>query len=163
MSDRDDASRAEPGASGDAHDADSGTTVSELVVPPESADGSVELSRRAVFLPALVGATVTFLVVFVPFAPALGGAVAGYLRDGMRREGASVGGLSGLLVALPVGLVGPFVLALVAPVPPGAAPVRGVVAVLGLALVVLLVAVVYFVGLGAAGGVVGVALRERNR
>ena len=51
---------------------------------------------------AAIGAVVSLVTFFLPFSPVIGGGVAGYLHGSDRTEGAKVGGLSGLLAAVPV-------------------------------------------------------------
>jgi hypothetical protein len=106
-------------------------------------------------LNAAIGAVVSIVLSFLPFATVLGGALAGYLQvtHADVREGARVGALSGAIALVPVvlllftfGALIPFV-----PLEIGA-----------LSLVVLFVALVtatvYFVGAGALGGAVGAYL-----
>lgn len=52
---------------------------------------------------ALVGAVVSVVASsFIPFAPLLGGALAGYFQGGTRSEGLRVGGISGAIALIPV-------------------------------------------------------------
>lgn len=117
--------------------------------------------ERSTLVNALLGAVVAVVLSFVPFSPALGGAVAGYLQG---RDGPRVGGLSGLLAAVPIALFG--VLAVVflsffVAVGPGASPLRGLVVLSLFLFVGVLMLATFSVVLGAAGGVLGVALAER--
>ena len=104
---------------------------------------------------ALVGAVVSVLASFVPFSPAIGGAVAGYLERGESERTVGVGALSGtvlmapvlaFLVVLTIGLV----LAMFAVEAGGLA-----VAVMAAMLFAMLVVLVSGAGLGALGGYVG--------
>ena len=103
---------------------------------------------------AIVGAAATVVLAFVPFSPILGGGVAGYLArhspdfDGF--DGARVGAYAGLLAAVPLALVLGFLVAGVA-----TSGYAGIAAIMALSLAG---AVAYTVGLGAAGGYLGVAL-----
>jgi hypothetical protein len=124
-------------------------------------------SRDGSFVNALIGAVATVVLSFVPFSPALGGAVAGYLQGEDRNLGLRVGALSGLIATIPVALlVGLFVAVFgVFAVVPGngtggaARTLVGLLVLLGL---VLLVVAVYTVGLSALGGYVGAILAERR-
>lgn len=114
---------------------------------------------------ALLGGLATAVLSFIPFSPALGGAVAGYLERGESDRTISVGALAGVIPALPIlGLV-IFVLGGV---------VDGMIAIdqAGVALVVaatlvlaLLFLIVFTAGLGALGGYLGgrFALSQSDR
>jgi len=113
-------------------------------------------------LHALLGAVATAILSgFVPLAPVLGGAIAGYLEGGNRDDGLRVGALSGvlpLLLAIPIAVVGLFVFG-------GAflgvqAPMSISLVALVLIVVGLLFGVLYFVGLSAAGGWLGNYVRH---
>ncbi len=104
---------------------------------------------------ALIGAAVAVLLAFLPFSTVLGGAVAGYLQHGDYRDGAVVGALAGLIALLPILALGSIfggVLLMGPPVgmPHGFAAVGFVVLFL-----VFFFAMIYFLGLGALGGVLG--------
>ncbi|WP_338902239.1 MULTISPECIES: DUF5518 domain-containing protein [Salinibaculum] len=109
---------------------------------------------------AIVGAVVSVVGGFIPFAPVIGGAVAGYLERADRMAGARVGGLSGLVASVPIFVLfafligGLFVVSAEISFGIGAASVALVLAI------ALLVAVVYMVLLGAVGGYIGAYLRE---
>jgi hypothetical protein len=109
-------------------------------------------------LNAAVGAVVALVTSFLPFSTVLGGAVAGYLKRGDRRAGAAVGALSGLLYMVPLALFGVLLL-LVLSVP--AVAERAGFALLFLVPVVGFL-LVYTVGLGALGGVIGVYVRDET-
>lgn len=106
-------------------------------------------------LNAVLGAVVTVVFSFTGFSPLLGGAVAGYLQRRGRAEGARVGALSGaiatvpflLLVAVAFGTFGLF----------AGGGFSGGLVLLPLFLVLV---VAWNVGLGAAGGYLGVYLRR---
>ncbi|QLG60895.1 DUF5518 domain-containing protein [Halorarum salinum] len=105
---------------------------------------------------ALIGAVASVVLVFLPFSPALGGALAGYLQGPDTDEGLRVGALSGVIAAVPIALLavlaGAFFLAV--------APSRAAVVFLLFVVVALLFALAYAVGLGALGGLLGSYLRE---
>lgn len=104
---------------------------------------------------ALVGAAVSALLTFVPFSPAIGGALAGYLERGASERTVSVGALSGVLMMAPVlsilaVLTGGLVF--------GALAIDAAALALGLGAVMLfalLVVAVTGAGLGALGGYIG--------
>ncbi|MFB6205778.1 MAG: DUF5518 domain-containing protein [Haloglomus sp.] len=101
---------------------------------------------------ALAGGFVTLLVVFFPFAPVLGGAIAGYLRAGDAAAGARTGALAGAVTLLLLAGIASGLLALLfVPLGPPGFP-----APFGLALRVggLLLAV-YVLVLSALGGICG--------
>lgn len=54
---------------------------------------------------ALIGAVVSVVLAFLPFSPALGGGVAGYLQGPSREDGLRVGAYAGLVAAIPILLV----------------------------------------------------------
>ena len=115
-------------------------------------------TRGNTFMNAVIGAIVTIVLSFLPLSPVLGGASSGYLQRGSHREGAKVGGLAGLLASIPLFLS----LLLIAPIfvfaPFGvpAMPFNPIGFVFGL----FILLIVYTVGLGIIGGVVGVYLAE---
>jgi hypothetical protein len=107
---------------------------------------------RGAPISALAGGLVTFVTVFLPLAPVVGGAIAGYLRAGDARTGAWTGALAGLVTVLLLAGLASGVLALL-PVPFGAGPFPDP---LGLALGIggLLLAT-YVLVLSTVGGVCG--------
>lgn len=107
------------------------------------------MAQRSRLVNALIGAVVSVVTAFLPFSPVVGGAVAGYLE---REGGVSVGALSGVIAATPLALV-IFLLVAVLDFFPGVAAVGGL-----LVLVVVVLAALYTVGLGALGGLLGVYL-----
>lgn len=107
------------------------------------------------YVNALVGAVVTVVLSFVPLAPVLGGAAAGFLEQ---RDGGRVGFISGLFATLPVLAVVALAALLLGFLGFG----NALNAVALLVLVALFVAV-YTVALSTVGGVVGVYLGEEYR
>ncbi|WP_254822611.1 DUF5518 domain-containing protein [Haloglomus halophilum] len=71
---------------------------------------------RGAPLSALAGGLVSFVTIFLPLAPVVGGAIAGYLRAGDARAGALTGSLAGLVTVLLLAGLASGVLALL-PVP----------------------------------------------
>jgi uncharacterized membrane protein YbhN (UPF0104 family) len=126
-------------------------------------DDSTVGDPESPWMNALIGATVTVLTAFIPFSPALGGGVAGYLQQGGDREGLRVGALSGLLAAVPIMLVFGlicFVLFLGIAV---SGEVAGPLFVVGILVVIALFVIGYTVVLSAVGGLVGAALADREK
>jgi hypothetical protein len=116
--------------------------------PPCMGDGDTLLN-------AVIGAAVTVVLSFTGFSPLLGGGVAGYLQRGDRMEGARVGAISGALASIPFVLLLVFVFGFFGVFLAGGAPAEagfGLVIVL----VVFVLALVWNIGLGAAGGYLGV-------
>jgi hypothetical protein len=107
---------------------------------------------------ATLGAFVTILLSFLPVSPAFGGGVAGYYGGSSTTQGAKLGGLSGLLAAIPLAIgLGLFAVGLVLGMPDNMlVDARGVVAVS--MVVAVLFTVVVSVAFSAIGGVIGVYL-----
>jgi hypothetical protein len=104
--------------------------------------------KGGLFLSALAGVLTSLVLSFIPFSPALGGLVAGYLRRGSEIDGIVVGGVSGLVMFAPFFLlmyllVGVFVLS-------GAPALFS-----GLAIALFVTVGVYTVGTAMAGGLLG--------
>ena len=119
--------------------------------------------ERTLVTDALLGAAVTVVLSFVPFSPVLGGAAAGYLHE---ERGPRVGGLSGLFASVPVAMF--LVLALLVlgfgmVVPAGADGAAFFAFFLVFVVLGALFVAGFNVVLGAAGGVLGVALAEREQ
>lgn len=122
-----------------------------------SREGSVESSNT--LLNALVGAIVTAVTTpLVPFAPVLGGAVAGYLEsdgtDGKVDSGVKVGAISGAIALVPLLVIIPFLLFFLFLDPVIA------VSVFAIATIAVAFLAAYTVGFSALGGLLGVYLRE---
>ena len=110
-------------------------------------------------LNAVVGAAVTVVLSFIGFSPLVGGGIAGYLQRGTRTSGAKVGALSGAFAVIPTLLFvflffGVFLVGMAGGGFPGGPEL----------FIFLLVAfpflVLWNVGLGAAGGYLGVYVYE---
>jgi hypothetical protein len=109
-----------------------------------------------------IGAVVAVVLSFVPFSPVLGGGVAGYLQGGTRKVGAKVGGVAGLIAAIPVFAILALVfggVGLGALVEGSAA---GLLVFVGIVVFGLVVTAVIAGGMGALGGYLGVVLAERS-
>jgi hypothetical protein len=110
------------------------------------------------FVNAVLGAVATLVLTpLVPFAPVLGGLVAGYLEGRDRDAGLRVGAVSGAVALIPLVLVGFFaanVFLFFVDVSMGPGWVMGGFGILALAFVVVFAAV-YTVGLSALGGWLG--------
>jgi hypothetical protein len=107
---------------------------------------------------AVIGVVASIVLIFLPFSPLFGGAVAGYLEGGDSSDGLRVGAISGAL-GLVVGAV-VFVLFVVVfgVVFSGAAsPQAGLIGGFGLVFLLVgsVVGVVYLLGLSALGGSIG--------
>ena len=129
----------------------------------EADDGSTTGERpRSTWTNALVGGVVTVVTAFIPFSPALGGGVAGYLEGGDDREGLRVGALAGLVAAIPLVLVFGVVFLVLSVGMAVTGELAGPLFVVGILLVVALFLVAYTVVLSAVGGLVGSALADRR-
>lgn len=115
------------------------------------------MSEGDTVLNAFIGAVVSIVLAFLPFATVLGGGVAGYLQVGHGdvREGARVGAFSGGIAFVPVLLI-LFGLAAFVPFLPLELGALSLVTLF----VITIVAGVYFVGAGALGGAVGAYLKD---
>jgi len=101
----------------------------------------------------LIGGVVAVVLAVLPFSPALGGGVAGYLGGGTYADGAKAGAVAGVVAFVPIVLVAAAALVFV---PVVAVPDPGFSIGLSLiALVFLLFLALYTVGLGVLGGAVG--------
>ncbi|TSD13711.1 hypothetical protein DP107_11120 [Haloglomus irregulare] len=119
-------------------------------------------------LNALAGAAVTIVLSFTGFSALLGGAVAGYLQEQGRGDGARVGAISGAIATLPFvllvfafgafGLMGGMMMGRVG----GPGAVGAGFGVLAFGLVLLLV-LAWNVGLSALGGYLGVYVGQEFR
>lgn len=112
---------------------------------------------------ALIGAIVTTLAgPIVPFAPIAGGAVAGYLEG---RDGAKVGGYSGLIALIPTVLFMMLIFTVFGGLLVGLGGLDGfLVGSLGIFIffVLLIFGLIYVVGLSIVGGFLGVYLKEET-
>lgn len=129
----------------------------------DSTERPVGDPERSPWVNALIGAVVTVVTAFIPFSPALGGGVAGYLQQGGDREGLRIGALAGVLAAIPImfifGLI--FVVMFLGIAVSG--EVAGPLFVVGILVVIALFVVAYTVALSAVGGLVGAALADREK
>ncbi|MFC7097151.1 DUF5518 domain-containing protein [Halobaculum marinum] len=107
---------------------------------------------------AAIGAVVSLVTFFLPFSPVIGGGVAGYLHGSDRTAGAKVGGLSGLLAAIPGAVLATLIASIFVIVGPGQR--SGLLVAFGVFFVALLIAALYGGALGAVGGFVGAYLHE---
>jgi uncharacterized membrane protein (GlpM family) len=113
-------------------------------------------------LNALLGAVATIVLTpFVPFAPTLGGVVAGYLEGGDRSDGLRVGAVSGIIALVPLFLVMFLIANFFAFFFLGAMGPGRMMGGFGLVALVFLgvFAVTYTVGLSALGGWLGNYIR----
>lgn len=125
-------------------------------------------NRPNTLVNALVGGVAATVLGFLPFSPALGGVLAGYLQGPDTGDGLRVGALAGVVALVPLVLVaflfGGMMLAFVPfGMGMGMNPwVGGVFGVFGgvVFLFVLLFGLVYTVGLAALGGVLGAYLNR---
>jgi len=115
------------------------------------------MGEQDTLLNAVIGAVATAVLSgFVPFAPVLGGAIAGYLEGGTRNEGFRVGAISGV-IGLVLGAVFFAIVLLFLVVFVAATEVPNLFGAFGLLFLLLgaIVSTVYTVGLSALGGWVG--------
>lgn len=108
------------------------------------------------FMNAVVGALAALVLVVLPFSTIVGGAVAGFLQRGTRRDGATAGVVTGLLLVVPLFLLVLVAAPLVVFAPAGVPTTPG--SPLGFAVIGFLATVAYAVGGGALGGTAGAYL-----
>lgn len=108
---------------------------------------------------ALIGGVVSILLAFLPFSPVIGGFVAGYLHDANRSAALRVGALAGLVAFVPLLLIGMIVFLFAGLGIAAGAPRAGIFFIVIL-LVGGLLAILYTVGLSAAGGYLGAIVAE---
>lgn len=108
------------------------------------------------FRNGLIGGVVAILLAFLPLSTLLGGGVAGYLQaKGTGGNTAGAGALAGGISFVPYVLVGLYPILVMAVVPP--------VVPLGYLLLGLLgLGVLYTIGLGTLGGVLGAYIRREH-
>lgn len=111
---------------------------------------------------AAVGAAVTIGFSFTGVSPLLGGGVAGYLQNESPKRGATVGALSGAIATVPLAAFVAIGFWLFAAVPVSGPGLAGGVELLFVLIVVVPLALVWFVGLSAAGGYLGGYVRENR-
>jgi hypothetical protein len=146
------------------HTPDTETAAAPGTDPVDGATAG-EAPERApnTLLNGLVGGVVAVLLSFLPFSTVLGGAVAGYLEGGDTGDGAKVGAIAGLVsfvpIALFVAVIGLFVPVVTVVDGSGPAFGAGIAVWLGLAAVLVVVAI-YALGFSILGGVIGAYLKE---
>ncbi|WP_135663141.1 DUF5518 domain-containing protein [Halorhabdus rudnickae] len=106
-------------------------------------------------LNALIGAVVAVVLAFVPFSPVLGGATAGYLQGGDQSDALRVGALSGLLASIPLVLLMLVVVTVLPFLPAFGLPGSMTALVAVFALIAFALILLYSIGLGALGGILG--------
>lgn len=112
------------------------------------------------YLHAVLGAVVTVVLSFVPFAPLLGGGLAGYLHDQGTGRGTRIGLVAGVIAAVPIALVFVLMVTVMSFGALATGEVTGPAFVLGIGAAVLVYVGLYVVGLSAVGGYVGGAIAE---
>lgn len=122
----------------------------------ESAGTVTDDDGSSTLLNAVIGAVAGIVLSFIPLSTVLGGAVAGYLEGGATDDGLRVGVIAGVIMLVPFVLIGAvfvmFFLGFGTGGPPRA---------FGLfAFIILLFGAAYTVGLSAAGGYIGVYLKD---
>lgn len=110
-------------------------------------------------LNAVIGAAVTVVLSFTGFSPLIGGGVAGYLQRGTRTGGAKVGAIAGALAFLPFVFLVVVALGFFTMVGTGVG-MPGGFELLVISFILLPLVFLWNVGLGAAGGYLGVYVRE---
>lgn len=124
--------------------------------PPETVDASrTDNTGSSTVINALIGAAAGIILSFVPFSTLLGGAIAGYLEGGESSAGLRVGAIAGVIMLIPMTLMGMFFLFLFGIGTTGAPIAFGL-----MAMFMLLMSAVYTVGFSAAGGYLGIYLKH---
>lgn len=106
----------------------------------------------------VIGGLAGVILGFIPFSTVLGGAIAGYLEGGSRKDGAKAGAVAGLVAMIPLLMV----LAVVSVFTPIIVMGQGgnfrVVAAM---VFFILFAAIYILGFSVLGGVLGIYYREK--
>lgn len=125
--------------------------------PGTTVDSSTaEKSGSSTAINALIGAAAGVILSFVPFSTLLGGAIAGYLESGDGRDGVRVGAIAGVIMLIPMTLMGMFFMFFFLGFGnPGAPIAFGIMAIF-----MLLISALYTVGLSAVGGYLGIYLKH---
>lgn len=111
---------------------------------------------------AAIGAVVTIGLSFTGVSPLLGGGVAGYLQQEPPKRGAVVGAISGVIATVPMLFVMVLAMAMFA-MPTGVFGVPGGLELVVVLLIMLPMLLLWFAGLGAAGGYIGAYLSSDSR
>lgn len=122
----------------------------------DSAESVRDERKSNTLLNAIIGAVAGIVLSFVPFSTLLGGAVAGYLEGGDSAAGLKVGAIAGVIMLVPMVVIGFVAMAFLL-----GGGMRGAPPVFGLMMVfMLVVGVLYTVGLSAVGGYLGVYIKK---
>lgn len=105
----------------------------------------------------LLGGTAAVLLAFLPLSTVLGGGIAGYLQTRVRDGAARAGAIAGLIGFLPHIVVGAYLIGAPDFVPPGPDVGLAPEYLLG---GILVLGILYAVGLGMLGGVLGGYVRS---
>ncbi|MFQ3318216.1 MAG: hypothetical protein ACI8UR_000232 [Natronomonas sp.] len=125
--------------------------------PAETPDTTDDERAPNTLFNALIGALISAITVFfIPFSPVFGGGIAGYLEGGDTNDGLKVGGLAGLVAAIPLF----FIAVIVALFMMGMMMHRGILGVALLGIVLLVFSALYVVGLSTLGGAIGVYVKN---
>ncbi|WP_226008023.1 DUF5518 domain-containing protein [Natrinema salinisoli] len=117
---------------------------------------AADKSGSSTAINALIGAAAGVILSFVPFSTLLGGAIAGYLEGGEPGDGLRVGAIAGVVMLIPMVLIGMFFMMFFVGFGTGGAPLAfGMMAIL-----MLMFGALYTVGLSAAGGYLGIYLKH---
>lgn len=117
-------------------------------------DASRSESDTHFLLNAFIGGVAGIILSFIPLSTLLGGAIAGYLEDGTRTDGAKVGAIAGLIMLVPLAFMGMFVTMWMLGI--GTTPAAFIM----MGMVMLVFGSIYTVGLSAVGGYLGVYLKD---
>lgn len=114
---------------------------------------------RSTGVNALIGGVASILLAFLPFSPLIGGFISGYLHDADRSAALRVGALAGLVAFVPLLFIGMIVF-LFAGIGIVAGAPRAGMAFIFIVLLAGMFAILYTVGLSAAGGYLGAIVAE---
>lgn len=108
---------------------------------------------------ALIGGISSIVLAFLPFSPLIGGFVAGYLHDADRSAAIRVGALAGLVALIPLLFVGTLVFLFAAGGFLVGVP-RASIVFIFIIFAAGTLALLYTIGLSAAGGYLGAIVAE---
>lgn len=106
----------------------------------------------------VIGGVAGIFLSFIPFAPVLGGAIAGYLEGGQPKDGVRPGAIAGVIMFIPTVLIGGFFLLLFGFFSLSELSVAVSFVVIGG--VILLFSALYTIGLSVVGGYLGVYVKN---
>lgn len=123
--------------------------------PPSSLDVAETGRGSSTAINVLIGVAAGIILSFIPLSPMLGGGVASYFESGKPATGLKIGAIVGAILLIPFVLIGLVLLMLLGFGTTGAPIAFGI-----MAFFLLMIGAVYTIGLSAAGGYLGIYLKD---